>query len=49
VQFVQYEIEDKEVATIDKIVHICAALINMSSSVVFNHDRVGDEKKSISS
>jgi len=25
VQFVKYEIEDKEVATIDKIVHICAA------------------------
>nr|XP_055073844.1 uncharacterized protein LOC129453566 [Misgurnus anguillicaudatus] len=47
VQFVKSlkdEIEDKEVATIDKIVHICAALLNMSSSVVFNHDRVGDEK-----
>lgn len=47
VQFVkslQDEMEKKEVATIDKIVHVCAALLNMSSSVVFNHDRVGDVK-----
>ncbi|XP_041950359.1 uncharacterized protein LOC121711097 [Alosa sapidissima] len=45
VQFVKSlrdEMENKEVATIDKIVHVCAALLNMSPSVVFNHDRVGD-------
>lgn len=38
------EMGSKEEATVDKIVHVCAALVNMSSSVVFNRDRVGDEK-----
>ncbi|KAK7938815.1 hypothetical protein WMY93_002141 [Mugilogobius chulae] len=31
------EMEDEDVATIDKIVHVCAALVNMSESVVFKN------------
>lgn len=36
------EIENRDVATIDKIVHVCAALINMSGSIVFNKNRQED-------
>lgn len=32
------ESEDKEEATIDKIVHVCAAPVNMSGSVVDNNN-----------
>lgn len=34
------ELENREMATIDKLVHVCAALINMSGSVVFNKNSV---------
>ncbi|KAJ8375618.1 hypothetical protein SKAU_G00061980 [Synaphobranchus kaupii] len=37
------KLENREMATLDKIVHVCAALVNMSGSVVFNKNRVGDE------
>lgn len=36
------ETENRDVATIDKIVHVCAALVNMSGSIVFNKNRQGD-------
>ncbi|KAK5895915.1 hypothetical protein CgunFtcFv8_009569 [Champsocephalus gunnari] len=36
------EMENRDVATIDKIVHTCAALVNMSGSIVFNKNRQGD-------
>ncbi|KAM4531367.1 uncharacterized protein PAE49_023577 [Odontesthes bonariensis] len=36
------EVKERDVVTIDKIVHVCAALVNMSGSVVFNKNREGD-------
>ena len=36
------EMENRDVATIDKIVHTCAALLNMSGCIVFNKNRQGD-------
>lgn len=36
------EIENRDIANIDKIVHVCAALVNMSGSIVLNTNREGD-------
>lgn len=36
------EVENRDVATIDKIVHVCGALVNLSDSIVYNKNRRGD-------
>lgn len=46
VKTLQDEIEHNDLANVDKIVCVCAALVNMSGSVVFNKDRQGDVRHS---
>lgn len=36
------EAKERDVITIDKIVHVCAALVNMLGNVVFNKSREGN-------